>query len=135
MEYQQYYDMGQRVAQLVDAGDHAGALEVLRLLLESDISDLDKAQACMNAAVVYEKTGQVEQALASYDRAMDYEYPHSRFGAADRKAAYLVELGREAEALALYEALLQWPALMEINKYSFRHNVTVLKGRLEGKPA
>ena len=135
MDYQQYYDQTVKVAKLVDEQkDYPGALEVLRTLLDSDIADLDKAVACMNAAVVCEKMGQPEEALAWFDRGMAYEHPHSRFDAAERKAAFLAQNGRDAEALALYEDLLEWPSLTELNKHAFGHNVKVLRDRVAGNP-
>ena len=54
-----------------------------------------------NIALIYEKMGDVENALAWYDHGIHLEQPYYRIYAAERKAAYLSQAGYTADSIAL----------------------------------
>ncbi len=130
MEYQVYVDAMQRVADQVDAGQYEDALAGLRVLLESDLLDRDKAIVCLNTAVVLDKQAKVSEALAWYDRGVDYERPHRRCFVAEQKAAYLIAQQRADEALAIYESLVRERSIDEGEKNRFAHNIGILRQQL-----
>lgn len=130
MEYQLYYQTAQQAAQLVERGDYTGALEALRTLLASDISDLDKSMMCLNMAVVYDKMGRKEESLSWYDRGIAYERKHKRFQVAEHKAAYLSQSGQSSESLVIFEDLINQPSMTESDKERIRHNINQVKESL-----
>jgi tetratricopeptide (TPR) repeat protein len=130
MDYQAYVDAMQRVSDQVDAQRYAEAVTGLRRLLDSDLLDADKAVLCINMAVVHDKMGKASEALAWYDRGVDYERAYRRHLAAESKAAYLYTSGRPGEALSLYETLLRERSLGEADKQRLAHNVTSLRAEL-----
>jgi len=111
----------------LDKERHAEALAACTALVESSISDLDKANACLSAAGVCEKLGQTDQALAWYDRGIKYEYTHHRFSVAEHKAAYLAGKGRKKESMTIYDRLLPEASLLEADKDRIRHNIRLLR--------
>ena len=133
MDYEAYVDAMQRVSNQVDAQQYAEALAGLRSLLESDLLDADKAVLCINMAVVHDKMGEASDALAWYDRGIDYERAYRRHMAAEHKAGYLHTSGRSAEALSLYESLLRERSLGEAEKKRLAHNVESLRAHLAKK--
>ena len=98
MQYADYVARMQRAAALADQGDLDGAVSAFLAIVEADISDLDKANICLNLAVLTARQQRTEQALGMHDLAIRFEAPHSRYSARERKAAYLHSLGRTAEA-------------------------------------
>lgn len=130
MEYQAYVEAMQRVARQVDDGQYDEALAGLQALLQSDLLDRDKSIVCVNTAVVLDKQGKVSEALAWYDRGIDYERPHHRHFVAEQKAAYLVGQQRAAEALDLYEALVRDRSIDEGERQRFTHNIGILRSQL-----
>jgi predicted negative regulator of RcsB-dependent stress response len=130
MDYQAYVDAMQVVANQVDAGQYDDAIAGLRGLLNSDLLDADKAVLCINMAVVHEKMGRPSEVLAWYDRGMDYERAYRRHMTAEQKAGFLVNAGREAEALEIYESLLRERSLSEHEQQRIAHNVGILRAQL-----
>jgi hypothetical protein len=112
MKFQEYYDSAKRASDLLEQGDHAAALGILKSLIDGELPDLDKAMMAMNVAIVCQKLGQEGDALAWYDYGIGLEAPLMRFSVAEAKAAYLVSKGRKAEALVIYESLLAEKFLM-----------------------
>ena len=112
----------------VEKERHAEALESIQALVASGVSDLDKANACLQAAGVAEKLGRSDDALAWYDRGMSYERQHSRFFVAEHKAAYLAGKGRAQESAALYTRIASESSLTEADKDRIRNNIAVVKG-------
>lgn len=128
MNYQTYYDRTQLMAKHVEEEAFAEALEILHALLESDISDIDKAIMCHNAAVVCEKMGLIDDMLGWYDTGIDYEAPYYRYMVQEYKAGWLASNGRQAEGLAIYESLVEQPYVMEVDRNRFLYNINVLRG-------
>jgi hypothetical protein len=115
------------VARLVDDSRHDDALIVLRPLVECELDDFHKTIVCINMATVFGLQGQSSDALAWYDRAINYERAHGRFFAAECKAAFMAEQGWTADSLALYERLLSEPSLTTEDGERIRHNISTLR--------
>lgn len=130
MDYQAYVDAMQQVSNQVDARQYDDAIAGLRALLDGDLLDADKAVLCINMAVVYEKMGKPAEVLAWYDRGADYERAYRRHMVDEHKAGFLVNNGREAEALEIYEALLRERSLSEHEQQRIAHNVATLRAQL-----
>jgi tetratricopeptide (TPR) repeat protein len=131
MEYQEYVRSAERASQLVERGDYEDAIEILRKLVSSDISRIDKAMMCLNLAVVYDKTGNLEEALSWYDEGADYERVHDWHYVAERKAAYLAEKGRYRKSLDEYEKLLRRSGLTEGDNERIERQVETLRRRVK----
>jgi tetratricopeptide (TPR) repeat protein len=127
MDYQEYVLAAGRASQLVERGEYEEAVAILEGLLASDISEIDKAMMCLNMALVCDKLGHVEQALAWYDEGVYYEQGHGRHYVAESKAAYLAEKGRYGESLYHYRDLLRHPSLMEADKARIAENIQALE--------
>ena len=111
----------------VEKERHAEALAALSALVESSISDLDKANACLIAAGVCEKLGQTDKALDWYERGIKYERPHYRFNVAEHKAWYLSTKGRTKESLMLYDRLALEGSMTEADKDRIKNNISLLR--------
>jgi predicted negative regulator of RcsB-dependent stress response len=127
MDYQQYHDIAHEAARLFEAGDFDGALAHFLSLMESDISDLDKAAMCQNIARVCEKQGRMDEAMEWYDQGVGLEQPHCRHLVAETRAGALHMQGRQAESLAAYQMLLRSPSTTEEEKNRYRHNIAALE--------
>lgn len=131
MEYGTYNQLMQQAAQHVEGDkDYNAALDIFEQLLQSDISDLDKAVVCHNVAVLYDKVGQVADALAWYDEGIAYEQPYFRYHIAHKKAVYLAQQGRFQDSLQLFESLLSQPGLMEKEKAQIAKSISAVQRRI-----
>jgi tetratricopeptide (TPR) repeat protein len=130
MKYQTYARSAKRASRLVERGNYEKALTVLRELLSSDISDVDKAMMCLNMAIVYDKMDRMEDALAWYDEGATYERPYKRHFVAEKKAVYLAEKGRYRDSLYAYERLLSRADLTEGDKERIERNIETLRRRV-----
>jgi hypothetical protein len=117
------------VARLVERGDYDDALLVLWPWVETGLPPFQKMITCVNTAAVYALKQQPEDALAWYDQGIEIERPLGIFFAAERKAAFLAELGRNAESLAIYEGLSWEPSLKDEDRERIRQNVSALRAR------
>lgn len=127
MDYADYVQGTQRAADLVQAGHYDEAMEILRRLLNGDISDIDKSIMCLNIAVVYDKLGQNDKALEWHDRGIVFERAYARAFVALHKAGYLATQGRIQESLQLYHELAALPFLTESDKETIRRNIATLE--------
>lgn len=127
MDYHVYYEKAHKANDLLEAGDHMGAIAIFEELIASDISNLDKANMCQNIAVCCNKLGFTDQALAWYDEGIRYEAPLLRGLILEYKAAFLAEKRRDAEAIAIYEQLYSAPYVMEVDKERIWKNLTILR--------
>ncbi|HWT00743.1 MAG TPA: hypothetical protein VN256_10895 [Pyrinomonadaceae bacterium] len=117
------------VARLMDRGDYDDALLVLWPWVETGLPPFQKTITCVNTAIIYALKHQPEDALAWYDKGIEFERPLGLFFAAERKAAYLAEQGRAAESLAIYEGLLWEPSLKDEDRERIQHNVSTLRAQ------
>jgi hypothetical protein len=111
----------------VEKDQHGDALAALGALVESGVSDMDKANACLSAATVCEKLGRTDEALEWFDRGIKHERRHSRFTVAEHKAAYLAGKDRKRESLAIYDRLVDETSMTEEDKDRIRQNIHVLR--------
>ena len=116
-----------KAAYCVEKERHGDALAALGALVASGISELDKATACLTAATVCEKLGQMDKALEWYDRGIRYERSHYRFAVAEHKAWYLSSKGRTKESLRLYDSLVREASMTEADKDRIKENIRILK--------
>jgi tetratricopeptide (TPR) repeat protein len=111
------------------AGDAAGARHVLREALQrEDLPPLAESMICLNLAVVEDRLGRIDEALAWHDAAIEAARPIGNLWQTEQKAAYLVKLGRNAEAAAAYDAMLRRDDLTDDDRTRIRHNLNVLRG-------
>lgn len=129
MEYAKYYNETQAASKLVDEGRFEEALHAFDALVNSDISDLDKALMCYNMTIIYDKMGRADDALAWFDAGIAYEQPYYRCFVSEHKAVFLSAQGREAEAIEIYESLYPQPFLTESEKERIWNNIVLLKNR------
>lgn len=127
MLYSEYTRISQEGSKHHDEGRLAEAAKCFASLVESDISDIDRSLMACNVALIHDKMGDTDGALAWYDQAIYFEQPYCRGYAAERKAAYLAEKGRTADSLALYEWLMDQPFSTEAEKERFWANINMLK--------
>lgn len=131
MDYQLYVEKAHKANELKEAGDTLGAITLFEELVNSDISDLDKANMCYNIAICCEKLDYDDRALAWYDEGIQYETPHKRTFVTESKAVHFgnryANRERDAEAIAIYEHLYSLPQLLEQDKERIWKNLTVLR--------
>ena len=120
------------VARLVERGDYDDALLVLWPWTETPLPPFQKMITCVNTGAIYAMKNQAEDALAWYDQGIEFERPLGVFLAAERKAAYLAEQGRNSEGLAIYEGLLWEPSLKNEDRERIQHNISTLRARNNG---
>jgi len=123
MLYEEYDGKLKQVAALVDETKYDQALAILKSLIDSDISDIDKSMMSVNVAVVYDKKGLREHALEWYDRGISFEAIYFRCFVAENKASYLFQLKRYKECLAIYEELLLMAYQTEVDKLRLQQNI------------
>jgi tetratricopeptide (TPR) repeat protein len=129
MEYQVFTNQLQNGRQLQDSGRLKEAEAAFYQLFLSDISDLDKVDICIHLAEISDKLGSLEQVLEWYDRGISIEGLYSRYSTAEKKAEYLSQRGRSAEAVPIYEALLKQPYISEAEKERMRKVTQLLLSR------
>jgi len=109
MQYQEYVQRVQQTSQLIQEGRNKEAVEALYQLILSDISEIDKADMCVNLAFVYDRLGNTDEAMAWYEKGVSYEQTYCRFDVAEKKAQYLSQLGFSNQAVPIYESLRKQP--------------------------
>jgi Tfp pilus assembly protein PilF len=127
MNYKDFQNRVDYGTQMFDSGNMQAALEVFSGLVSSDISELDKSSMCLNIAVVYDKLGNLQQALEWYAKAVQFEKPHCRFEAQEYLANYLRQINRPRESMKILEGLLATTHLTEADKVRVRENIEGLK--------
>ena len=126
-----YASLANRASDLVDAGEHQAAIDVLAQLVDSVLPDFDKAMMSLNIATVRDKMGDHDGALASYAVALEYERNTESCFVAQQRAAYLARLGRYDEAISVYRSLLERPDIKPEEGEMFVANIATL-GKLSG---
>lgn len=126
MEFEEFRNFAQLAAELFEARHFDKALIIYKQLLDSDISDRDKAMVCLNIAIVYEQLNEPDQTILWFDKGIRYEQPHCQFYVAESKAAYLASIGLTAESLAIYQHLHKQRYLQEADKERIRQCINDL---------
>jgi hypothetical protein len=129
MDYAEYCDRCQKVADLVEKQqNYAEAVQVLQGLIDdASLPDVDRSMMCLNMALVCEKLGHDDHALAWYDHAASLDRPLMRASSTMRKIDKLIQLKRTADAIALYEDLLGEPFLAMSERHIIEHNLAALR--------
>jgi len=129
MQYQEYVQRVQQTSQLIQEAHHKEAVETLYQLILSDISEIDKADMCVNLAVVYDRMGNTDEAMAWYEKGIAYEQNYCRFEVAEKKAQYLSQLGLSNQAVPIYESLMKQPFVSEGEKERMRKTIQSFLGK------
>jgi tetratricopeptide (TPR) repeat protein len=129
MDYNAYVEAAEKGAKLDEQGDTDGALKIFKELAHSDLATTDRSVMCLNVAKLYQKKGNIDQALIWLEEGAGLESRHNGFFVAEARAAYLAELGRLPESLAAYEQLLGNHAIGEAAKLRIRQNIDILRKR------
>lgn len=122
-----YASLANRASDLVEAGEHQQAIDVLAQLVDSDLPDFDKAMMSLNIATVRDKMDDPEGALADYAIALEYERRTDSYFVAQQHAAYLAKLGRYDEGIAVYRELIERADVKAEDREVFAANVVTLQ--------
>lgn len=127
MDYQVYVDKANAASKKFDEKDFEGAMAGFEELVKSDISDIDKSLMCYNITRACEQLGDIDLALEWFDYGISLEEPLCRAFVREHKAAFLANRHRDAEALAIYDALYTSPFVTESDKERIWRNILVLR--------
>ena len=127
MDQQLYAALAGRASDLVVAGEHLKAIEILEELVASDLPALDRAYMCMNIAIVHDQRGDAVGALETYASAVDLERPTGSYFVAQARAAYYSKLGMYDEACRSYDELLRHQNLTPEDRGMFAQNIGTLQ--------
>jgi len=129
MEYQEFTSRTQQAAQLIKAGRWKEAEVCLYKLFLSDVSDIDKSNACATLAIVYDRMGNTQEALTWFDKGIEIEQIYSHYEVSEKKSQYLAQLGRRNEAVAIYESLIKQAYISEAEKERMRKTMQAILGQ------
>ncbi len=130
MDYKEYRSLVDRAGELFKNKDYDGSISVFRSLVDSDISDVDKSMFCVNIANACDALGRTDEAMVWYSRGVDLENRTGGFIAAEYRAAYLAQKGRDMESVAHYQLLMDRANLSEGDKHRIRTNLETLENRI-----
>jgi tetratricopeptide (TPR) repeat protein len=129
MEYQEYLNKMKQASLLMSSGRFQDTVDFLYLLFLSDISDIDKANICVDLANVYDRMGNTDTAISWYDKGINLEQNYSRFEISEKKAQYLSQLGRSKESVIIYEVLIKQPFISEAERERMRKTIQTFLGQ------
>jgi tetratricopeptide (TPR) repeat protein len=133
MDYQDYVRLTGKISQLMKSNKLQETVDALYQFILTDISDIDKAAMCANLATVYDRLGNSEEALTWYDKGMAYEQVYCRYDVSEKKAQYLSQLGKNNEAVLIYEGLIKEHFVSESDKERMRKTIqTFLSKAMRG---
>lgn len=127
MDRNLYASLARRASDLVDAGEHQQAIEVLEQLVTSGLPDFDKAMMWVNIATVQDKMGDRTASLASYETALQCERRTTSYFVAQQHAAYLSQLGMYERSISAYQALVDREDVKPEDAGIFRANIRTLE--------
>lgn len=129
MDFSEYTRLLREADDMIESGRLKEAESSLYQLVIQDISDLDKAAMCVKMAYIFDRLGNIDEALSWYDKGTSYEQIYGRFEITEKKADYLSQLGRSKEAITIYEMLVKQPFLTEADKNRIHKTIQVLLGK------
>lgn len=132
MDYQEYIERVKLLINLHQINQLKESEDAMMQLILSDISDLDKADLCVRQAEAYDRRGNIEGALGWFDKGITYEQPSCHYEVAEKKAEYLSQLGRNNDAIRIYEWLVKQPFVREIEKERMRSVLKNILGKTMG---
>jgi hypothetical protein len=130
MEYPEFTRQMAEINNLLSSSRLKEAETSLYQLIMQDISDLDKAALCVKMANVFDRQGNVDEALAWYDKGIAYEQLYCHFEITEKKAEYLSQMGHTRDAIPIYELLMKQPFITEMDKNRITKVIQTLVGRL-----
>jgi len=116
-------------ARLVERGDHADAVTVLRPWIDADLTPFEKCIVSYNLAQVYAHLQRPDDVIAWFDHGIALEQPLRRTLLAEGKAAYLATNGRDEEAIALWMRMLGEDLLDAEGRARVEANLATVLGR------
>ena len=119
MEYQEFMNRTQQASRLLNSGHLQETIDFLYTAARQE-QVVEKANVCTNLATVYDRMGNTETAISWYDKGVDLEQNYSRFEVSEKKAQYLSQLGRNRDAVLIYETLIKQPFVSEADKERMR---------------
>jgi tetratricopeptide (TPR) repeat protein len=129
MQYLEYLQQIKKTSKLIQDLHFQEAVDALYQLILSDISEIDKADLCVNLAVVYDRMGNTADALSWYEKGIAYEQEYFRYDVTEKKAQYLSQLGHNNQAIPIYESLVKQPFVSEGEKERMRKIIQSLLGK------
>lgn len=132
MDYQTFLRDMQQAIHLANSGHLKESVDAFYKLILSDISDIDKAALSANMAMIYDKMGNTDEALAWFDKGIANEQAYCRYEVSEKKAQYLSQIGRHSEAAAIYEELVGHPFVSEAQKERMRAMIKTLLSKTLG---
>jgi tetratricopeptide (TPR) repeat protein len=129
MQYTDYVQRLQQTSQLIQEARFKEAVEALYQLILSDISEIDKADLCVDLAGIYDRMGNTDEAIAWYEKGVAYEQNYCCFVVTEKKAEYLAQLGYSNQAVPMYESLMKQPFVREVEKERMRKTIQGLLGK------
>jgi len=117
-----------RGANAFEAGDDAGATAAFQQIVErADVAGDDKAMACVNLATVCNRSNDIDQALAWYEKALSLALER-RHVVEESRAMYLASKARYTEAIDGLTRLLQATDLQPADRLRLEHNLAEAQG-------
>jgi tetratricopeptide (TPR) repeat protein len=129
MEYQEYLRLGNQAAQFIQESRLKEAVDAFYKLYLSDVSDIDKSLICATMAGIYDRMGNTDEAIEWFDKGMATEEAYCRYEVAEKKAQYLSQIGRNKDAVAIYEKLRKQAFVSETEKERMRKMIQALLGK------
>jgi hypothetical protein len=116
-------------ARLVERGDYADAVTVLRPWIDADLTPFEKTIVSYNLAQVYVHLQRPGDVVAWFDHGITLERPLRRTLLAEGKAAYFATHGRDDEAIALWMLMLGEDLLDAEGRARVEANLATVLGR------
>ena len=123
MEYQDFLHQTQQASEASQSGRLQEAANLFNDLFLSDISDIDKAAMCGHLANIHDRMGKTGDALFWFDKGVDLEQSYFRYELMEKKAEYLVAIGKPQDAVRIYESLITQPFVTEDEKERMRKTI------------
>jgi tetratricopeptide (TPR) repeat protein len=118
-------DECRHAAELFEKGDYVAAAHIFSALCErTDLAESERGFMAHNLAMAYDKMGEIESAVATYEFAASmslgpYIYMQSM------RAGYLFEHGRKDDAIAIWQHLLTLDNLQPKDRHACEHNLKI----------
>ena len=118
-----------RGAKLVDEGKLEEAAEVFRTLSErADLAEGTRCVMAVNLATVYEKMGHLDTAIQTYEYATGLVLRGYTW-IEERRAQFLFEHDRAADAIEVWEGILALPFLTDDTVKRIEHNIKTARAK------
>lgn len=116
-------------ARLADRGDYDDAITVMVPWSEWSLPPFQRAVLGYNLAQMFVRLARADEALLWFDWGIGHEREAGKTFVSEGKAVFLAEQGRPAEAIALWEALLDEGRLDAQARAKVEQNIATVKAR------